>query len=117
MAQVIMNGPPDGPGRGWCPVCLMTAKQRQWEMFQEAIQDGYKASGDKPPVIIPWPDALTRELFEGTYRAVSGEAPMLGIVDGLCWNHVAGINPTETEPVPQLDTSTKLPPGLLKKGR
>lgn len=113
MARVILNGPP--PLERWCPLCLMDAKQKQWEMFQKRIQDGYAASGDTDPVIIRWPDVLTRELCEGAYRAVPGDAPMLGIVDGLCWNHVAGTNPTEMPA--QLDTQTKIPPGLLKGKR
>lgn len=112
MARVIMNGP--GPGR-WCPACLMDAKQRQWEMFQDEIQAGYEASGDAKPVVIPWPKALDAELFEGEYRAVCGDLAMLGLVDGLCWNHVAGINPTQAEVPSQLDTTTKVPPGLLKR--
>lgn len=116
MAQVILIGPPDA-ARPWCPVCLMAAKQKQWETYQAEIQAGYAASGDSKPVVIPWPEALTRELFESQYRAVCGDLPMLGIVDGLCWNHVAGINPTQAETPPALDTTTKIPPGLLRKGR
>lgn len=116
MAQVILNGPPDCPDGRWCPVCLMQAKQRQWETYQHEIQMGYGAPATDKPVVITWPPALTRELFAGWFRAVSGDLPMLGIIDGLCWSHVAGINPA-TADVPQLDTQTRLPPGLLKKGR
>lgn len=119
MGRVIMNGPPDAPGAalgtGWCVVCLMAAKQKQWETWQTQIQAGYAAPGDAQPVVIPWPGALTAELSEGLYRAVSGEVPMLGVVDGLCWNHVAGINPTQAPS--GLDTTTKVPPGLLGKGK
>ena len=32
MGRVLMNEPPDCPEGQWCPACLMTAKQRQWEM-------------------------------------------------------------------------------------
>lgn len=113
MAQVIMLGPP--AHTRWCVICLMAAKQKQWETYQDQIEAGYKAPADGKPVVIPWPDVLTRELFEGEYRAVPGEATMLGIVDGLCWNHVAGINPTSAE-VKALDTTTRIPPGLLGKG-
>jgi len=110
MARVIMNGPPPGD---WCPICLMDAKQRQWEAFQDDIQKGYDADADADPVIIPWPAALTKEMLRGDFRAATGEAPSLGIIDGLCWNHVAGINPS---PAPAgLDTTTKLPPGLIKR--
>jgi len=113
MARGVMNGPPPG---AWCLACLMDAKQRQWEMYQAEIQAGYAASGDAKPAVIPWPEALTRELGEGAYRAVCGEIPALGIVDGLCWNHVAGINPSQPD-VGALDTQTRLPPGLLKRGK
>lgn len=116
MAQVILNGPPDGPDR-WCPACLMSAKQKQWEMYQHEINAGYQAPATDNPVVISWPAALTRELHPGVYRAVCGDLPMLGIIDGLCWNHVAGINPTDAEVPVQLDTKTKLPPGLLGRKR
>ena len=116
MAQVILNGPPDCPDGRWCPVCLMAAKQKQWETYADDIKAGYDAPAEHGKVVIGWPAALTRELFTGWYRAVCGDLPMLGIVDGLCWNHVAGINPTSAD-VPQLDTQTKIPPGLLKGKR
>lgn len=112
MGRVTMNGPTPGDH---CIICLMDAKQRQWEMYQAEIQAGYAASGEKLAVI-PWPDALTREIGRGHYRAVSGDAPGMGIIDGLCWNHVAGINPTAPD-MSQLDTQTKIPPGLLKRGK
>jgi hypothetical protein len=115
VAQVIMNGPPDSNAEPWCPVCLMNAKQKQWEAYAYDIKAGYDAPAGGSPVVIPWPAALTRELFAGRYRAVCGDTPMLGIIDGLCWDHVAGINPTAVPP--QLDTQTKLPPGLLKGKR
>lgn len=89
MGRVLMNAPPDCPDGQWCPACLMVGKQQQWEMFQDEIQAGYEASGEELKVIA-WPQALTRELFTGRFRAVCGEFPQLGIVDGLCWHHVAG---------------------------
>lgn len=113
MAQVIMLGPP--AHTRWCPVCLMAAKQKQWEMFTDEIQAGYAAPADGRPVVLAWPEALTRELFEGEYQAVSADVSMLGLIDGLCWNHVAGINPTSAE-VSALDTTTRIPPGLMGKG-
>lgn len=116
MAQVIMNGPPDCPDGRWCPACLMDAKQKQWEMYEHEIQMGYGAPATDKPVIIAWPPALNREIHAGYYRAVNWDLSMLGLIDGLCWNHVAGTNPTKAD-VPQLDTQTKLPPGLLKKGK
>jgi hypothetical protein len=113
MARVIMVGPPD-PGEGrWCPVCLMDAKQKQWEIHEADILKAYDLPAADKPVVFPWPGALTRELHAGYYRAVCYDFQMLGLIDGLCWNHVAGTNPTRAD-VPQLDTQTKLPPGLLK---
>ena len=102
MTLVIMNGPPPGD---WCPACLMDAKQRQWEAYQEDIQRGYAASADAKPAIIPWPDALTKELRHGGYRAVCGDFPGLGLIDGLCWDHVAGTNPSAPEVPAQLLTA------------
>lgn len=113
MGRVIMNGPP--PDRGYCLACLMTAKQRQWEQYQDEIQAGYAVSGDKL-VVIPWPDALTKEILAGDYRAVAYDFSSVGVVDGLCWGHVAGINPTES-PASTLDTSAGLGPQHRRRSR
>lgn len=113
MGRVIMNGPL--PNRDWCVACLMDAKQKQWEQYQDEIQAGWAAPGDKVTVI-PWPEGLTNELAEGPYRAVCGDLSMLGIVDGICWRHVAGTNPSET-PGSLLEARGQIPPGLLKGGR
>jgi hypothetical protein len=90
VGRVIMNGPPPG---NWCLACLMTAKQRHWEANQDDFDKAAAAGGDKLTVI-PWPEALTREIREGIYRAVCGEFPSVGVVEPLCWNHVAGIDPS-----------------------
>lgn len=109
MGRVIMNGPP--PGRNYCIACLMQAKQRQGEAHQDDIQKGHAKGGDELTVI-PWPAGLTAELLEGDYRAVCGDFPAVGVVDGLCWSHVAGINPSPVE-ASRLD----VPPGLSPAGR
>lgn len=116
MGRVLMNPPPDCPDGSWCPACLMIGKQQQWEMFQDEIQAGYEASGEKLKVI-EWPRALTDDLQPGRWRAVCGEFPSLGLVDGLCWGHVAGGRaPQPVQPqAPALDTATKLPPGFIKR--
>lgn len=101
MGRVVMNGPPELPNSQWCVACLMDAKQRQWEQFADEIQAGYAASGEKLTVIA-WPDALTKELQAGIWRAVCGDFPQAGIVDSLCWTHVAGINPTPVNGTSQL---------------
>lgn len=114
MGQVLMNGPPDCPDGQWCPACLMTAKQQQWETAQDEIQKGYEASGEKLTVI-PWLPALTAELRTGRWRAVCGEFPSLGMVDGLCWNHVAGgRGPRAPE---QASPLVAAPAGLINKKR
>jgi hypothetical protein len=113
MGRVIMNGPPDCPDGAWCPACLMIAKQMQWEASQEAIEAGYAASGDKLTVI-PWLNALTAELQPGRWRAVCGEFMQLGLVDGLCWGHVAGGRLRSPEAASPLAVP---PPGFMPKGR
>lgn len=85
-----MNGPPPG---NYCLACLMTAKQRQFEAHGGDIEQGYANGGDELTVI-PWPPGLTSELGPAEYRAVCFEFAQLGVVDGLCWTHVAGINPS-----------------------
>lgn len=111
MGTVHLNGPPDP--EGLCPMCLMAVKQVQWEMYQDEIKAGYEASGEKT-TWIPWPEALT--ILPGRYRAVPGDAPGLGIVDGLCWDHVAGVREREAMPS-LLAANGPLPPGLMKGKR
>ena len=114
MATVHLSEPPDCPDGQWCIVCLMDAKQKQWETHQDKIQEGYAAPGEAV-IWIPWIPALTKELRAGRYRAVSGEVPMLGVVDGLCWDHVAGTNPT-TAPSSLIPAGGRLPPAGLRRG-
>lgn len=114
MGRVIYNGPPEPPiGKRWCPACLMDAKQRQWELHQDEINAGHAKGGDELTVI-PWPRGLTQELSFGEYFAVCGDFPNVGMIDGLCWSHVAGINPSPP-PGAELDTTTTIPPGLLRR--
>lgn len=114
MGQVLMNDPPVCPDGQWCPACLMIAKQQQWETHQDEIQAGYEASGEKLTVI-PWLPALNTELRTGRYRAVCGEFPQLGIIDGLCWQHVAGGRPHQ--PQQQASPLVAAPAGLIKRKR
>ena len=102
-----MNGPADPFGK--CPFCLMQAKQVQWEQYQDDIKAGYQASGEKV-TYIPWPAALDARLMDGIYRGVPGDAPHLGVMDGLCWDHVAGVR----EQGPLIAANGALPKGLLK---
>ena len=106
MGHVIMNGPPDGD---WCPICLMRAKQKQWELNQDLIRQGAQGPGDKLTVI-PWLDGLTKEMGQAAYLAVPGDAPQLGLVR-ICWNDVAGIG---TAHVSSLVDGQGLPAGLMK---
>lgn len=111
MGRVVMNGPPDCPDGDWCPACLMQAKQRQWEGYQDRIKAGFAADGQQT-TYVAWPNVLNQEMRPGSYRAVCGDFPHLGIIDGLCWDHVAGINPSQSPS--HLIQGLAVPPGLRK---
>jgi hypothetical protein len=113
MGTVHLNGPPDPPGERWCVACLMAAKQAQWEAYQSDIEKAL-AADDATVKWIEWPPGPVT-MRAGEYRAVCGDFPQLGVLDGLCWDHVAGFKAAPA-PLP-LDTTTKLPPGLLKGKR
>ncbi len=111
MGRVTMNGPPECPDpQGWCIICLAEAKQKQWETTQDEQKEGLKASGEVLTVI-PFPDALIREMNYGWYRAVSGSAPQLGVLNGVCWDHVDGLQPMH--PTSLVD-GKGAPAGLIK---
>lgn len=113
MGELIYNGPPPGVTDGACVVCLSVAKQRQHENAEERGQ--VKAGLDAPDdeiMTIPWDDSLNKKIRPGPYRAISGDAPSLGIVD-LCWNHVAGVSESRRS---HLLSGGKIPPGLIKGG-
>jgi hypothetical protein len=114
MGTVHLVEPAD-PGFRPCPLCLMAAKQYQWSLYQEMIEGFLKDADDKAAKWIPWPDGgpLIRE---GSWRGVPGDAPNLGLVDGLCWDHLAGFDPNP-KPASGLLDGAGLPPGLLRKGR
>jgi len=105
VGTVRLNGPALADGK--CIMCLARAKQVQWEQYQDEIKAGYEAPGDKV-TWIPWPAALDKEIADGPYRAVPGDAPQLGVVDGLCWNDVAGL--AQPQPPQRLAVP---PPGLI----
>jgi hypothetical protein len=107
VGTVHLTGP--GEPRGKCVFCLAAAKQVQWDQYQDQIRAGFEAGGDKV-TWIPWPPGLDKMILDGPYRAVPGDAPGLGVVDGLCWDHVAGLGQRSglaAAPGP-------LPPGLIK---
>lgn len=112
MGIVHMNGPADPHGK--CPFCLMHAKQVQWSMYQADAEAAWRAPGDEVRYF-PWPPALDKEVLEGRYRAVPGDAPHLGIMDGLCWDHVAGIAGQQASGLAV--ARQPLPPGLMKGKR
>jgi hypothetical protein len=108
MGTVHLVGPdPDGK----CVICLMHAKQAQWEMYQDEIKAAHAASGE---VVrwLAWPAGLDQQIFEAQYRLVPGDAPQLGLVP-LCWDHVAGIG----QPPRVQHLAAPIPPGLLKGKR
>lgn len=112
MGTVHLVGPADA--RGKCVFCLARAKQTQWEQYQDEIRAGHEAGGDMV-VWIPWPAALDKEIMDGPYRAVPGDAPHLGVVAGLCWDDVAGLGQPKTSGL--APANGPLPPGLLKGPR
>jgi hypothetical protein len=103
MALVHLVGPDDTTGK--CVMCLAHAKQLQWNAYQGEIKAAHAAGGDRVQWLA-WLPALDKEILDGPYRAVPGDAPQLGVVDGLCWDHVAGIGaPAPPSPV--------IPAGLI----
>ena len=109
MGTVHLNGPDLGGGE--CVICVSQAKQRQWERYQKDIEAGLSAPADET-AWIPWPADLDKQILDGRYTGVPGDAPSLGVVRGLCWDHVAGINPSGSPS--SLITGGPLPRGLLK---
>lgn len=112
MGIVHLNGPTDATGK--CVICLAEAKQKQWETSQDEINAGSAASGDKT-TYIPWPRGLDNEIQDGRYRGIAGAAPQMGVIDGLCWDHMAGVQ--EQKPASALTQEAVIPPGLLRGGR
>jgi hypothetical protein len=111
MGTVHYNGPPETERP--CVICLMRGKYAQLEAYKSEVDEALKADAGEE-VWIPWPPGI--KIYSGYYRAVPGDAPGLGIVDGLCWDHVAGFG-TPLPAGPALDVTTQLPPGLLKGSR
>jgi len=108
MGTVHMVGPADV--RDKCVVCLMTAKQQQWEMYQDEIKATNEAGGD---VVrwLAWPPGLDAQILDAMCMAVYSEAPHLGLVP-LCWDHVAGVGQPKVQHV-----QVPVPPGLLRGKR
>lgn len=112
MGIVHLSEPPPFDYRP-CVLCLSAAKQAQWETFSEMIEGSLKADDDTV-TWVPWL-ASPPLIREGNWRAVPGDAPQLGVIDGLCWDHVAGFGRPKLR-APLLD-GAGLPPGLLKGRR
>jgi hypothetical protein len=111
VGKVHMVGPADPEGK--CPYCLMEAKQLQFTMYQEEMTAAVKKPGDET-TWIPWPPGLDKEIQDGRYIAVAGQAPHLGLAPGLCWDHVAGI---KQQTPSGLVVADGMPPGLVRGGR
>jgi hypothetical protein len=106
MGVAHLIGPGDTEGK--CVICLMLAKQAQWEMYQDELKAAHAASGE---VVrwLAWPSGLDAQILDGPYTGVPGEAPQLGVVRGLCWDHVAGIGRPKVQHI-----AAPMPPGLMK---
>lgn len=90
MARVIMEGPPPcGEDCGWCVLCISEVKMRHFQASQERIKAGQ--ASPMAMVRVPWQAILTAALQPGRYRGIAGGAAHLGVIDGLCWDHIAGL--------------------------
>lgn len=125
MSSVHLNGPGPDESANCCVLCLMVAKQAQWDDAKPEVDKTWRdGKPDSNVVWLPWDPKYNKLLRPGPYRGVCGDAPSLGIIgpslpgreDGLCWDHVAGL-PAAAPDMPRLDTTTQLPPGLMKGGR
>lgn len=114
MGRAHMNGPPPGVLDGACDICLLRAKQRQFEAYAEELKAVWAEGGDVVKWLA-WIPGLEADIFKGIVHSVSATAPALGKL-WLCWDDVAGIEPTPPIAA-ELDTTTKLPPGLIKGTR
>ncbi len=108
MGTVHLVEPPEYDGNP-CFMCLMAAKQHQWDLYNEPIEAGL-AKPDSEVTWIPWP-AKPPVIREGSWRGVPGDAPELGVCEGLCWDHLAGYKPVR---VSTLADGKGVPPGLLR---
>lgn len=98
MAAVTMVGPVlEGikhlRGAVPCPMCLMYAKQMQWTRNLERIEAHHELPETEKQLVIAWPPELEKHIRPGYYRGVPGDSPSMGIIDGLCWDHLAGYDP------------------------
>jgi hypothetical protein len=110
MGTVHLNEPALDPADRPCFICLSVAKQFQWELYADLIEEGLKAPA-KETAWIPWPSNAP-PIRPGNWRGICGDAPQVGVTDGLCWDHLAGIG-VPKPPSPLVDGSA-IPPGLLK---
>lgn len=115
MARAHLLGPPPDVADGACAACLMRAKQAQWEAYKVELEEVWAADADTPVKYLAWLPALDKQIYRGDYVAIWPGAPQLGLMR-LCWDDVAGIDASRPLGA-ELDTDTKLPPGLLKGKR
>jgi hypothetical protein len=112
MGRARLNGPPPNVADDACVICLMAVKQQQWEAFKTDIEDAWAADADKLKYIA-WLPALDKQIQRGDYLAVCGDFPQLGMIR-ICWDHVAGAYASKPLAA-DLDTTTKLPEGLIRR--
>lgn len=121
MSTTHLTGPDPDHAAACCVMCLMRAKQAQYEDMKPELDKAWRdGEPDSNVRWFGWDPRYDKMLRPGPYRGVCGDAPSLGIIgpstpggeDGLCWDHVAGL---PDPAAPQLDTATTLPPGLLRR--
>lgn len=117
MSRTSLNGPDPELARCSCVMCLMRAKQAQFEDSKNELEKIWKDSkSDAETVYLGFDPKYDKMLRPGPYRGVPGDAPSLGIIgpstpggeDGLCWDHLAGL----PDPgAPRLSSSALFKPG------
>jgi hypothetical protein len=101
-------GPADTAGK--CVMCLMTAKQAQFDAYKPEIEAAWKADASEIRWFA-WLPALDKDIRDAVCTGICGEAPQMGLVL-LCWDHLAGWGKPAVQHLTVPDGL--VPPGLLK---
>lgn len=109
MTQIRFNEPPDPPvGDVWCTFCLMLAKNKLLSAHKADLEKLANDGRDDKVHWVPWDDKLF--LMPGRYTGLS-DMPQLGMLENLCWTHLAGIKMSKMSPLAQ---GGGRPPGLIR---
>jgi hypothetical protein len=111
MGFAHLVGPADTQGK--CVMCLMVAKQAQFDAYKPEIEATWKADASQVRWFA-WLPALEKDIRDADCTGISGEAPQMGLVP-LCWDHLAGWGRPAVQHLTVPDGM--VPPGLLKGKR